>query len=361
MSLFTGENLTCFALAEWCRQQIYGDETSDKDMLFINVAYDRTLTTYKPNGIPLGNIDITDRQKLQQLLYLLSQTECRYIMMDVRFEKGYESDNTAIDSLLFHQIASMDNIVVANHSDMTPLNDSIATRMAYQDYYSTITSTNFIRYEYLHGDKESMPLHAYKQLYNDSILRHLGGLYYTSGSRLCYNSLFLTFPPETRHPRHIQLLGQDILSSEQPLDDLKYMAKDKVVVIGDFINDKHDTYSGMHSGPVILATSFTALVEHKHYVNWWKTLLLFILYFALTMMMQTEKRWWEYIPVLRKTRFPLLQFALSLLGYSTLILIVSFLLGLFLHVYVSFLLPSLYLSILSAYISYKHEHADALQ
>lgn len=358
LPLFTGEKLPCFALAEWVRSGISPSHEQDS-ILYINAAYDRQLTTYREDGMVLGNTDISDRYKLLQLLKLLEQTDYRYIFMDIRFEKGCESDDPTIDSLLFAKIKAMPRIVLVRHRDVENMAGVPMEKMAYNDYYSTITATNFIRYQYRMRGEMTMPLYAYRELTGNTIERHCL-LFHTSGHHLCHNSVFLTFAPEDKRHNYVDILGKDILQSDAPLANIKRMANGKMVVIGDFVHDMHDTYSGLHAGPKLIASGLLALMAHRHYVNWWLALILFLLYFALTFGMYTDKRWYEYIPFLQKVRFPVMLFALSFLGFTATLYTFSFLLGLCFRIYISFWLPSIWLTLLSSYISYKHHRHEPL-
>lgn len=349
--LFTGENLTCFAAAEWIRNAIHNDDNAYDDFLFINTAYDKQLTTHREDNIPLGNIDITDREKLRQLLLLLQNTKYKYIFLDIRFEQGCESDDPAVDSALFATIRNMDRIVVAKHQDIPNMTGVPIDKMAYSDYYSTITSTNFVRYLYRKKDGLTMPLFAFKELKGDSI--EWNGLFYRSEGHICYNSLFLTFPPEKQGGDYTNQMGKDILFSNAPEENIKLMADGKYVIIGDMVHDLHDTYSGMHSGSKMIAAAVSALIHHKHWVNHWLTAFLFVLYFLMTLGIYATKRWYEYIPSLSQIRIPLFYFALSFLGYTAVLGCTSFLLGLCFRWYVTFWLPSLWFGVLSSYVTYK--------
>ena len=116
--LFTGEDLNQYAWMEFLKNKMGLSEQVDySDSLFINVSYDKQLIEKKDEfGMPVGNIDITDRTKLLALLNILDSTnQYRYIILDVRFEKGLDSE---MDSALFSKIKNMKRIVVANHLDV---------------------------------------------------------------------------------------------------------------------------------------------------------------------------------------------------------------------------------------------------
>ena len=366
MALFTGEQLDNFALVAYLRSlsnsnNLSASSSDEDEILYINVAYDKALTHYTYHNdrtgkdVVMGTVEITDREKLLRLLTLLSNTDYRYIIMDVRFERGYEALQQGLDTALFRQIQQMRDIVIATHPGVVPMTDMLDSVTAYNDYYSTITATNFVRYNYIHRGRPTMPLVAYEELTGNTITPHAAGLFYTSDAHLCHKSLFLGFDKAGTGRDSEQRLGHDILSVDNAQERLKKAAKDKIVVIGDFDNDLHDTYAGRHSGGKLLATALRALERHKHYVNWWLVLLLFGLYSTLTYSMYSDKRWFEYVPLLRDMHFPLAKFFLSFIGYSAVLLLCAFLLALLFDIYLTFFVPSLWLSVLSSYITYKRQ------
>ena len=264
--LFTGENLNRYAWMEWLKEKIgLATETGHDDVLFVNVAFDKQLIERTDEyGIPIGNIDITDRSKLLEMLRALHSTaKYKYIFLDVRFEKGY--DVPKADSALFTEIRSMKNIVIANHSDMEIANNGLLEKAAISDYKATITATNFVRYKYSYGGEPTMPLYAYRELTGKTINSHL--LWYACDGRLCYNSLFIEFPLEDfgefddKNRKRYYNLGSDLLDNYST-EDLATLTDGKYIVVGDMVEDVHDTYSGLKPGSVIMFYAFQALKRY---------------------------------------------------------------------------------------------------
>lgn len=87
------------------------DEDIPSDLLLINVAYDRELVDVTDDfGFPKGNIDITNRSKLLELLTRLNNSHYKYIVLDVSFSNEHKTEQ---DSALFNLIHKMKRIVVA--------------------------------------------------------------------------------------------------------------------------------------------------------------------------------------------------------------------------------------------------------
>ena len=353
-TLFPGEDLPRFGLMDFVKRTLNTKSAEDSSVVFVNVAYDKTLiTAYEgdpdtidENSIPKGKIDITDRSKLLEFLQILQKTNTyAYIFLDIRFETQYKVPE--VDSLLFAQIAQMRDIVVAAHTDMEKQESRIAGKMAYNDYPTTLISTNFVRYKYLYADQASMALYAYREITGKDIRKH--AFWYSSDGKLCYNSLFLDFPAEEASVSKVKLLGVDMLEDSSS-EDIAVETKGKYVVIGDMTNDVHVTYCGEKAGPVITYNAFLALMSGKHMVSFWVSLIMAVIYFLISM---AQFKGWSMIP-LSKNRPRLLVFFCSLIEYTMLLTIVVVVMVLCWNVYLSVVVPSLYFTIQKMIVKYKN-------
>lgn len=356
-SLFTGESLNHYAWIEWLKDKVGLVKQPDgQDVLFVNIAYDKQLTERTDEfGMPIGNVDITDRMKLLSFLQMLHSTDnYKYIFLDVRFEKGF--DVPEVDSALFAEIRNMRKIVIANHSDIEIADSTLIDKAAISDYKATITATNFVRYKYSYNGNPSMPLYAYRDLTKRTIKRH--GLIYTCDGRLCYNSLFVSFPVENfgefddDNRKHYYNLGSDLLDNYSE-EDLATLTQGKYIVIGDIIEDLHDTYSGLKPGSVITYYAFQALMNGKHFVSYGLQMFLAILYFAISLSQFRRNSLLEQIPFVRKSHSRLLHFVLTFIGYTFLLTAVAIVLNIVADVSISILLPSMYFVIQKNIINYK--------
>lgn len=356
-SLFTGENLNHYAWVEWVKNKVgLVKQLDSHDVLFVNIAYDKQLTERTDEfGMPIGNTSITDRKKLLSFLQMLHSTgNYKYIFLDVRFEKGF--DVPEVDSILFAEIHDMRKIVIANHSDIEIADSMLFEKAAISDYKATITATNFVRYKYSYNGNPSMPLYAYRDLTRRTINRH--GLIYTCDGRLCYNSLFVNFPVENfgefddENRKQYYNLGSDLLDNYSE-EDLATLTQGKYIVIGDMIEDLHDTYSGLKPGSVITYYAFQALMNRKHFVSYGLLLLLAVLYFLISLSQFRRNSLLEQIPFVRKSHSRLLHFVLTFIGYTFLLSVVAIVLNIFADVSISILLPSIYFAIQKNIINYK--------
>ena len=243
-----------------------------EDVLLVNVSFDKQLVDYQRHGMPVGQYAITDRQKLFEFLRLAKSADnYRYILLDIIFEKGIASPQ---DSALFHLISSMDRIVIPAHQD-APLQDNILyAKSALADYTITWLETNFVRFKYIWNGKPTIPLRMYQELDGKNITQH--GLLYTSNGWICQNGLTLQLPvrmaddvdekhDETFMHYNVLQLGADLLAMDS-IAPIVNEIKGKIVVIGDFYTDIHDTYAGKMAGSVICLNAYYALKRGDHVI-----------------------------------------------------------------------------------------------
>ena len=355
--LFTGEDLDQYAWMEWIKDKL--GITPDVDAnaaLFVNVAYDKQLVDKCDDyGMTIGNSDVTDRSKLLSLLQLLHKTNSyKYIILDIRFEKGYNVPD--VDSALFAEILSMKNIVIANHSDIELADSSLMKKAAISDYFATITKTNFARYQYNYDGVESVPLYAYHELTGNTINKH--GWLYTCNSRLCYNSLFVHFPIakwneyDEQQSKVYYNLGSDILDNYSD-SDLKKLTEGKCVIIGNMVEDVHDTYSGLKPGSVITYYAFQELMKGRHFVNYCMMLFLAILFFLISLSLFETNPIISRLPFIRNSHSRIIHFMLDFVGYSLVLALSMIILYIIFGIATSIVLPSAYFSIQKSIIRFK--------
>lgn len=355
--LFTGEDLDQYAWMEWIKDKIgISPDVDANAALFVNVAYDKQFVDiYDDYGMTIGNSDVTDRSKLLAFLKILHKTGAyKYIILDIRFEKGYNVPE--VDSLLFAEILSMRNIVIANHSDIELADSSLIKKAAISDYFATITKTNFARYQYNYDGVESVPLYAYHELTGNTINKH--GWLYTCNSRLCYNSLFVHFPIakwneyDEQQSKVYYNLGSDILDNYSD-SDLKKLTEGKCVIIGNMVEDVHDTYSGLKPGSVITYYAFQELMKGRHFVNYCMMLFLAILFFLISLSLFETNPIISRLPFIRNSHSRIIHFMLDFVGYSLVLALSMIILYIIFGIAISIVLPSAYFAIQKSIIRFK--------
>ena len=258
-------------------------------LLLVNVCYDKQLVPFEEEDMPVGDIAITDREKLLRFLSIAKAADnYRYIFLDINFEEGYNSPS---DSALFETIKSMDRIVIPNHSGIRMKDSSLYAKSANADYSITWKVRVFSRFQYLRSDTiVTVPLKMYSERIGAdgcAIKQHLGGLWYSDNGRLCHNGVTLLMrmivngrliddDGQSREYSY-SYLGADLLSIDS-IFPVKDQLDDKIIVIGDFNSDRHTTYLGAQPGSVVCMNAYLALMAGDHLVNWFNVLILFLVY-----------------------------------------------------------------------------------
>lgn len=275
-------------------RSLFGDAEDRDDAYFINVSYDKQIADVKvePNGI--GHVAITDRKALLDFLTIVERANYKYIFLDIRFEKGYD---TEWDKALFSKIESMKNIVLSHHYESPYTNEEgieingfgiadslLLSKVAYNDYYTTIFSSNFTRYQYVQGGRPSVALRMYQDI-DKKTIEHRGFFYFNDGT-LCENCPYIPIKGTIGRPigdgtaADYYNLGPFLLTLGEEDDLIKGM-NGKIVVIGDFEDDKHDTYMGMLPGPYLTYLAYKYLSRGGNNVSMVVLLLMTTVFFLI--------------------------------------------------------------------------------
>ena len=390
MPLFTGESLEALAAMETMNMTLKFNRENTDSVIFINTSFDKELICYSeidesltsPHPDTLGNTEITDRRKLIRLLELLKNVKYKYLVIDLKFAKGLESDSIVIDSVtgdsvraddkLFSLIKQMDRVVIATHHNIRLIDKELEEKAALADYWTTATSTNFVRYEYF-DSIPYIPMVVYNELQKivgqDTISCYypFGTKYfkplavYTQGNKLCYNSIFLDFEiigdnyivQESGHPINKELeyvnLSKDILDEFDP-QSIVNNYENHYVFIGNIVQDQHDTYAGPQPGCLILYKALKALNEKKHIVSIIELLILFILYFFISYLILGGN---NLLDIFRKSDNALLNFIIDISSFSIVLSLYHFVEYMFGRTSFSFILPIITFTVIKTYILLK--------
>ena len=281
----------------------------------------------------------------------------KYIFLDIRFEKGIE---TKIDSALFAQIAKMRDISYSIHSDLENNDKAISSKAAINDYYTTITSTNFTRYQFVQNKQQSVPLRIFTSvdtIHNKSI-EQWGPFFYSDG-KLCQNSPFMRIPEdfwvgheENGHQNYFDL--GPLLLTTYDIEDWEIEMRDKIVIVGNFVDDLHDTYAGLQPGSYLVYLAYKELCNGKQFVSWSFICVMLMTYILISFFILNRKTIWEFIPFFRNLKNKFVVLVMNLLGFSTVLSILTIIFYIFFNTTYNIFFPSLVFSLVSLYISYKY-------
>lgn len=333
------------------------------DAVFYNLGYDKQIATViSEEGDTIGLEAVTDRRILLRLLEIAEKADYAYLFIDLRFEKGIETEH---DSILFAKIMSMPRIIVSTHEEKdgySIADPELLKKAGYADYTTTYFS-GFTKYSYLQNDSLSVALKMYMDLNGGDFKRY--GPFFFSGGRLCRNLQFLKFRKDDvrkSDDSDDEDAGQEDLEVELPRylsfgnvtlkynseDEISADMKDRIVVVGDMIHDIHQTYAGDVPGPLLNIRAYEALIERRHLLDWRLAVFLFVVYFGCSYFIlyghsircpEGVKNW--------LFRHPLVAFVLLNIGWGLVMFIVKLIAFIIFGVSVIIAIPTFVFSLIS--------------
>ncbi|MBQ7663776.1 MAG: hypothetical protein IJS43_00960 [Bacteroidaceae bacterium] len=369
------DSLDKFTWMEYFLSNIKPDSTDTSDALFINISHDKQIVdvnfvrhlgdpgykgedyTFRSDTFGLhGTIDITNRETLLNFLKKAEKAGTyKYIFLDIRFE---ENINTKTDSLLHAQISRMRNVAYSTHSDIKDHEQADHSKAAINDYFTTRINTSFTRWQYLQDGKKSTPLLIYTSVdtIHNKTIKKWGPFYYSNG-QLCQNSPFMRIPEDFRKVACYKYLdlGPEILTDWADNDIWEQRLRDKVVFVGNYEEDVHDTYNGKQPGSYLIYLAYKELCEGRHLVSWKSIGFLFVIYVIISIFIMNRKSIWQYIPRIKNIKNKLTLFVLDMFGYASLLSLLSIVFYVWFNDIYNVFFPSLIFSVLSLISSYKNK------
>lgn len=360
------DSSTQLATIGWLRRMADAPRNLDANLLMVNVAYDKAFVpVIDPTfGDTIGVRAITDRAKLLEFLNRIGGADYRYLFVDVRFDR---EDTTPSDSVLFARIVDTPRLSVSTHrhtvdNDFEIADSALLASAGYSDYRHW-RFDNFSHYELLQDGHPSVALRMYREINGGDINAHWLG--YTSHGRLCYNSIFLPLTSVHRPAGQTAVdadadvvemsflnLGADLLE-RMSADELRALVCDKIIVVGDYENDRHLTYVGEVSGPMLTYYAYRELSAGHHYVPVAYVLALFILYFIMGLGIMSSRPWYEVMLDNMGIKLRIVRFTLSLIGVSLLMTGCMILFYMVWGVSLKVIVPMLVFSLLSVVVGVK--------
>lgn len=354
------------------RALVKSDSDNIPDSIFlVNVTYDKTLVDYEARifsndsnspKLPVGKITTTDRKKLYDFLSVAdSLRNYRYILLDVRFEDDIENDT--ITEALFSLIGKMDNIVFAMHEGGNSAEGAPIEKAAYSDYHTTFLVSDVVKYPLMKRSESnipyslSMPAKMFSDLNNGSFTT--SGLITYYNGHLCRRTVYPSFPiritswakesDEDQSPIiQYHNLGEDLVNLDNYKEVIGELIDNRIVVIGDLVEDIHDTYIGLQPGALINLNSYIALCRDEHLISWLGFISQFALYFIISWCIIRRVSIIDKISIFRNKNYGVIRFLLSFISYSVILTVASAIIYIYSGSIFSIALPSLYFTILES-------------
>jgi hypothetical protein len=331
--------------------------TYDKDLMPYRALHDSKSDTCKTREF-VGTNSVTDRRKLLSFLRKIRAFDnYRYVILDIRFEEGFVQD--AVSDSLFNCIERMDRICIARHHRLPITDTALCRKAAYCDYKASFLETDLVKYPLITSEELSLPAKMYQDLHG-ARFSSFGGLHFCNGY-LCRSSIFLTYPVKvTRWHSYnkTKMFGEDVIDDVQQYynlgtgilaindADLEPMVNGKIIVVGDFVEDIHDTYIGQLPGALASVNAYIGLVNNVHRVGIVPCLILLVIYTLLAYTVIRRKSLFEYFEIFN-TKSYLLKLIMSFFGYSLVLSVITTMYYLLFKEFYSIVFPALYFTVLN--------------
>ncbi len=332
-------------LIQWAsvikRTVLQMDEDPGKDeYLFINLSYDKELV---PSTEVLGNDVITDRCKISQFMSVLKRNPnaFKFAFCDV-----YLAGDAPCDSSLNESVSGLKNIAFPVHYLGTDTLDipKFNTNYGIADYETNDNEDAFLKFKMVQsGEYPSVPAYIYKTLDGGNIKQ--GKFFNTDNGTPIFNSMIIDFPirafevfENNEYPvvnlSELLLMPEEILVSE--------FLKNKVILLGDFKNDVHDTMYDDTPGTLILLNVYLTLKNGLHKVSLLWVLMMLLFYTLVSYYIFNHERAQTKLEKHRKYSF-----LASMLNYLIVFGAISIASYIFFNVYVNILILALYANCLA--------------
>jgi hypothetical protein len=277
----------------------------NKQFVFISTGKDLNLID---DTAGYGNISVSDRYKLYKLLQGINKAQAKpeYILLDLQFyyPYSYSVDDSiqniikksnmpslfpdkSIDDSLTAEIAKNDKIAISVLLDKNKIQIPLyKSNYGIADYKTYGSFLNKFKVWYPDLNSISIPglLH-----------REMDGAHYTGNrfatfcnNRLSFNYIWPNYYYDENDVKADTTYQEYHIGSLLPLLNdpvaVKTIFKDKVVFIGNFEDDVHDTPAGKIPGTIVLADIYLSLLNGKHLVPYLWIVFMVVMFSLLSYM-----------------------------------------------------------------------------
>lgn len=263
---------------------------SPKDILYIDVAGSKTLLdTPDPlyqEQTGFHHTAITDRGQLSALMNYISEygEGVSLLVLDLTFEQASPADSLFQERISQFPFPLLGASRMLDNGQLAPNVITLPTAVA---NYMT-TDNNFMKYPLFLADSlPTLPLVMMKILEKAHFKNRLLGPTVNGHISLANPIIDFKIRPfdfkdsGNLKKEHFTVFSLGTLLFEWEFweeADIKAILKDKLIIVGDFKEDVHQTVFGQLAGPVVLHNAYLTLKEGGNLISWiW--LLLFYLFF----------------------------------------------------------------------------------
>lgn len=244
---------------------IGGQGRFDKeDYLFINTAYDQVLVKAETEYNDTGAVAITDRYLLSEFFEKMAEfgNKHEYILCDLLFDH-----RSGADSVLSNSLSKIKKIIAPteyDHSKEELIIPAVSVRTAQADYITYEGLVSKVRLYAQDSRSKTLPLVMYEDRNSVIVKTRWLGMFYDGD-----------YIPRSVYPRYffnVEAMKEHEMRLKQVVDILKLNGvafyetamQGKIIIIGNFTNDRHNTFIGPMPGSLVLFNTYLTLQAGYH-------------------------------------------------------------------------------------------------
>ena len=239
------------------------EDPPKEDFLFINMAFEKALI---PLESGLGNEVVTDRAKLAAFFEILKRNQklVKFTVCDVFLKGKSESD-----SLLENSLKGVENVIFPTHLDQDGKVETLDLKVPHGIADYRMASGGFLKFKLFQSDSvPTIPVSVFEKTEGRKISGS-NGIYWDNG-RPSLNSVVIDYQirahelfEQGEYPV-VNLSELLILPEEVIVNDF---LKNRIILLGDFNNDVHETVFGSMPGTLILLNVYLTLKGGNHLLS----------------------------------------------------------------------------------------------
>ena len=280
------EDYKIFYLGPWFSTFIEEKYNQNTDrFVFVDTNFDNSIIEGNING----NSIITDREKLEQLFSKLKVgNEHQYVICDILFDSESKYDEELLEAM-----SNTKNLII-------PRKDSLVlTNLKFRHLTSglvdlSLPDNNFYKFKLSDKNVKSLPLKMFEDVQSTEI--NFNFPFYFSNKGLVFNDfvplLKITERDIKKRGGHYFPLNHLLLRKPEKF---KKITKDKIIIIGNYETDMHNTLQGKVAGPLILLNVFVSLENSLNIFSYPLLLTLFLIFFFFSIAVQYSRTEFDLI------------------------------------------------------------------
>jgi len=241
-----------------------------ENFLFINTAYDQASIRVETEYQDTGTIAITDRYMLAEFFEKMTEfgNQHQYVLCDIFFDNP-SSD----DSVLNNSIRNTPRIIAPTEYDskkkvlIKPVINILSAQADYVTYEGLVSKVRLFTAE---TGSKALPLVMYEDRNSVKIRTTFMGLFYKGNyiPRSVYPRYFFDTDFMKRHEMRLKQMVEVLKLNGR--DFYENTIKGKVIIIGNFSTDTHNTFIGPMPGSLVLFNTYLTLQAGYHMLGiWW--------------------------------------------------------------------------------------------